>query len=215
MESILAALRRGQHERAHALAPTIDDEVCPRAGEGWAQTRVRALHLALALGEAAAEGGIPGERADAATVRAAGEIAGASRERDLSAALRRLLHVLLDVPALSGGSAARLARRAAAYVERNYARSLTLDEVARHVRLSPAYFSTLFKREQGVGFLRFLREIRLAEARRLLRETDRTVEAVANAVGYDDVHYFSRVFAREMGVPPGRYREEHRAARNE
>jgi len=51
--------------------------------------------------------------------------------------------------------------------------------------------------------------LRLAEARRLLRETGHTVEAIANAVGYDDVHYFSRLFTREMGVPPGRYREQY------
>lgn len=215
LESLLGALRRGEREPAHGMASAIHGEIRALPGEDWARTRVRALHLALALGDAAAEGGGPQERTDAAMLRAAGEIAAASREGDLTSAVYRLLHALLNAPGAPEGSAARVARRAAAYVKRNYRRNLTLSDVARYVRLSPAYFSALFKREQGVGFLRFLREVRLAEARRLLRETDRTVESVANAVGYDDAHYFSRIFTREMGIPPGRYREQQRAALEE
>ncbi len=207
-EGLLSALRRGEHERARALASRIDQEICARSGESRAHTRRRALRLALDLADAAVQGGVPAERADAAVLRAAGEIV-ACTEDDLGGAMRRLLDALLLAPTAPGQSAARAVRQAVEYIQRNFRRSLTLPEVARHVRLSPAYFSVIFKRERGIGFVRFLRELRLAEARRLLRETGDTVEAIANAVGYDDVHYFSRVFTREMGVPPGRYREQY------
>ena len=204
------ALRAGERVRVLALAAAAAVEARPNPGEAWDAARVRALRLALLLGEAAAEGELGAERADAAVLRAAGSIAAAARPRDLVAALASLARTLAALPSPPESRAARLARRAAGFIRQSFRRPLTLDEVAGHVRLSPAYFSALFKREQGVSFTRFLREVRLAEARRLLRETDRTVEEVANAVGFEDAHYFTRVFSREMGEPPGRFRERHR-----
>lgn len=103
-------------------------------------------------------------------------------------------------------AAADPAARAAAYVEQHFRRELTLEEVAGHVGLSPAYLSTLFKRRHGVGLKRFLRGLRLEEARWLLEEPSRTVEQVAEAVGFADPHYFSRVFSQAMGMPPTEYR---------
>jgi two-component system response regulator YesN len=93
------------------------------------------------------------------------------------------------------------------YITENYASGITLKEVADHVGLNPNYFSSLFKAETGKGFLVYLQHIRTENAKRLLRETNHKIEVIAKEVGYYDVKSFTKVFQRETGVTPMRYRK--------
>jgi two-component system response regulator YesN len=102
-----------------------------------------------------------------------------------------------------------LVRKALAYMEREYARDISLDEIAAVVHLSPYYFSHVFKEETGVTFVERLTSIRMLHARRLLTTTDWPVTAVAKATGYRDLNYFCRVFKRYVGQTPRRYRQQH------
>lgn len=100
----------------------------------------------------------------------------------------------------------RPVRAAVNYILQNYNRPLTMDDVARQVNLSPAYFSLLFKQELQQTFTEFLREARMTRAKELLRDGDLAVSEIARLVGYEDANYFSRVFKKRMGVSPLDYR---------
>ncbi len=176
------------------------------ADENAVAATAHALRLVVAVAEGARAEGVAAATVDAALLRAARAVSLAGGAAELQAALRRLVTDLQHPPLEPQGWSAHLARRAGDYIRRHYHRRLTLEELARETDLSPTYFCALFKREWGIGFRRFLQEVRLAEARRLLSEPGHTVEAVANAVGFEDVHYFTRVFRRVVGVPPGEYR---------
>ena len=54
----------------------------------------------------------------------------------------------------------------------------------------------------------FLTRIRMEKAAELMKETDRTLESISFLVGYDDYHYFSRVFRKKMGISPSEYRSK-------
>ena len=75
-----------------------------------------------------------------------------------------------------------------------------------HLHLSPAYFSTLFKRETQKSFTAYVTDLRMEHAARLLRETDEKTYRVAELTGYADPNYFSFVFRRHFGLPPSKFR---------
>ena len=92
------------------------------------------------------------------------------------------------------------------YIQKNYAHPLTLAQVAHHVALSPNYLAALFKRQFGRTIIDFLTEVRIEQAKELLKTTDRTVADVALAVGYQSPFYFSRAFKKAAGRSPNEFR---------
>lgn len=101
-------------------------------------------------------------------------------------------------------------RKACDYIELNYASDLSLDEVALHAGVSPHYLSKLFKKETGTGFVDYLTDVRLKEARELLETSDKSVKEIGALVGYPDQNYFSRIFKKQMKVSPTDYKEGKR-----
>lgn len=98
---------------------------------------------------------------------------------------------------------------AQAYIQKNYRRDLTLDEVSREVHVSPYYFSKLFKEETGENFVEYLTKLRIRKAKPMLLEPGSSVKQVCLSVGYSDPSYFSRIFKRYEGVTPTEFREAH------
>jgi len=92
------------------------------------------------------------------------------------------------------------------YIRTNYAESLTLDAVARHIHISSYYLSHLFKDELGITFVDYLTRVRVEEARQLLKHTEFSVQEIALRVGYEDPSYFCKVFKKATGQTPHRYR---------
>jgi AraC-like DNA-binding protein/quercetin dioxygenase-like cupin family protein len=92
------------------------------------------------------------------------------------------------------------------FIGRNYRKPLKLGDLSEIARLSPAYFSTVFKRQVGCSFKEHLTGVRIEAAKRLLSKTNRTVAEVALAVGYEDPFYFSRAFRKATGLPPSQWR---------
>lgn len=88
---------------------------------------------------------------------------------------------------------------------------LSLTEVARAVRRSPAYLTTVVKQSTGRTVVAWIIEGRMAEARRRLTETDEYVDVIAERVGYADPSHFVRLFRRHHGKAPAAWRAQQRA----
>lgn len=99
-----------------------------------------------------------------------------------------------------------LIKKAIQYIAQNFASNLTLDDVAQHVHLNSAYFSTLFKQSTGSSFKEYLNMVRIEESKRLLTNTSYSVIDIAVATGFEDQSYFSKVFKKYTGLTPKQYR---------
>ena len=98
-------------------------------------------------------------------------------------------------------------RQAKQYVIENYSKQVSLEDVAEAIHLSPAYLSTIFKKETGINFSDFLISCRIEAAKELLKTTDLPIADVASQVGYTDSRYFSKTFTKVVGLKPSTYRK--------
>jgi AraC family transcriptional activator of pobA len=140
------------------------------------------------------------------------------REGYAEAALARLTLLLVELARLAADVPGSLRLRddpllAAVFdvIERRYAEPISLREVADAVGLSAGHLTTVVGRRTGRTVQQWITERRLAEARRLLAETDLTVQAVAGRVGYADAGYLIRRFRAAHGVPPQEWRRAGRS----
>lgn len=108
---------------------------------------------------------------------------------------------------LSGRSLA--IQTALQYIEENYMNKLTLDKVANYVYLNSSYLSQLFKKEMNMSFSDYVEEVRLKHAKNLLKETDYSMNQVAEAVGFSSQNYFTRIFKQSTGLTPIKYKHMH------
>jgi|HigsolmetaAR203D_1030402.scaffolds.fasta_scaffold00710_7 YesN/AraC family two-component response regulator len=92
------------------------------------------------------------------------------------------------------------------YLRANYRRSLTIREIAEQFHVHPVYLGQSFARKYGMGITDYVHELRIGEARRLLEQTDMTLGAVAEAVGYNVYQHFLKQFERRTGMKPAAYR---------
>jgi len=97
-----------------------------------------------------------------------------------------------------------------AYIEAHYGEPISLKDVAWAISLTPAHLTTVVRRRTGRTVQEWIAERRLAEARRLLVETDLAVEEVGRRVGYVTPGYFVRSFRRAHGVTPLSWRRAGR-----
>lgn len=103
-------------------------------------------------------------------------------------------------------SAVDAVRAAAAYMDTHFAENISTTVLAARAYMTRAYFSTLFKRVCGVTPHEYLTACRIDSAKRLLREGEMSLSAVAEAVGYSDASAFARAFSRHSALTPAQYR---------
>lgn len=95
------------------------------------------------------------------------------------------------------------------YIHKNHHNpELTLGEVAEVVGLSQSHLAYLLKERVGMSYSKYLSNMRVRHAKKLLRTTSMTVSAIAETVGYPNTTNFYRVFQRQTKLTPKAYREK-------
>lgn len=81
-----------------------------------------------------------------------------------------------------------------------------LDSLCDEISVSPAYFSTTFKKETGISFVQFLTNTRIEKAKELLKNSEEKTYEIAEKVGFSEPNYFSFTFKKNVGLSPSQYR---------
>jgi AraC-like DNA-binding protein len=99
-----------------------------------------------------------------------------------------------------------LAQRAIEYIEANYLAPISLRDVAQALGYSRCHLTHAFRESTGTPITAWIIKRRIVAAQRLLAESQTNVAEAAEAVGFNDLCYFTRQFVRHVGVTPGRFR---------
>jgi AraC family transcriptional regulator len=116
-------------------------------------------------------------------------------------------HRIIDGKPEAGQPVPASVSTAIKFMEGQYHRFLTLEEIAEAAGASKYHFCRLFVKSTGVTPIHQLTKIRIEEASKLLRQTNQSVAAIAAATGFDNSSYFGKVFRRMMGDSPQQFRE--------
>ena len=104
-------------------------------------------------------------------------------------------------------TARQVIEEAKQYIQDHYQEpDLSVEMVCRQLHMSPAYFSTIFRKETGKTCVAYLTDVRLNRAVELLNQTSDKTYVIARKVGYQEQNYFSYVFKKRYGVSPTKYR---------
>lgn len=93
------------------------------------------------------------------------------------------------------------------FVNCNYAREISIDEVIAHIGMNKSAFCTFIKKETGETFTNYVNNIRLSLAAEVLKESDLHISEIGASVGIPDTPYFCRLFKKKFGVTPSEYRK--------
>ena len=173
----------------YLLKPYEEKELMLVLEEAMRLTKEREARLSSAKDPAAGAE----DRFEPETGSAAGDLAPVGEEEHAEVEAVRLSHVMGMITG---------------YIEEHYMHEFSMQDVARIMNYSEAYFCKLFKQCFGQNFTSYLTEYRVGEAKKMLAQPTVNVKEVGKAVGYGDANYFAKVFKRITGQSPTEYRQE-------
>ncbi len=204
---LFAEVENGEVDHAIATAETYFDLIAANHSDNLMNIRLKVLEFALFAEHLAYESG------------------GMTYEFDAREDYLPTIMALDDLPALKewfrekiGTASHNVSSKASEksmdvietakeYIQNNYSKDISLDDVSRTVNISPYYFSKIFKEGTGEGFVEYLTGIRIEKAKELLTTTEYSMKEICSMVGYADPNYFSRTFKKNAGVTPTEYKE--------
>jgi YesN/AraC family two-component response regulator len=96
------------------------------------------------------------------------------------------------------------------YIDANYDKPISLDEVARISHLSTSRLAHVFKEQTGITIIDYLTSVRIERAKQLLLATSQSCTEICFQVGYNNQSYFTRTFKAIVGMPPHRFRARNK-----
>lgn len=132
------------------------------------------------------------------------------RDMKINSILSKLLTLLMEDSWNPGGGVAakqKEIRKVREYLEEHYASKLSLDDISKLFYIDKFYLCEQFKEQYSVSVMDYLISVRITEAKKLIRFTDKTMDEIAESVGINGAAYFSRLFKKVEGVSPSEFRK--------
>ncbi|MGI5849574.1 MAG: helix-turn-helix domain-containing protein [Christensenellales bacterium] len=179
------------------------------AGADFSVIKTRVTELLVLLSRAAIEGGAEPSRIFGLNRDYLNEITRFTNLDDLSVWLSGMLSSFTGlVFAAPDTKHTDTIQKVMEYINANYMKRISLNDISEHVAFSVSYLSRMFKEEKGLSLTSYINKVRIRNAKILLKQSDISLSQTAYLCGFDDQSYFSKVFKKLTGTTPGRYREK-------
>lgn len=206
-KALLAKIKSGNIPEAKGILNDLLGYVLFSSGSDLATVKARAMELSSLLSRTAIEGGAATDSILRINNQFLMTLSDINSMDNLCLKLQEIVETFSNsmfstIPAKNS----EVMKKAFSYISQNFSKNITLDEVAGHVHLNPAYFSTIFKQSCGSTFKEYLNMVRIEESKRLLANTNYSIINIAIATGFEDQSYFSKVFKKYTGLTPKQFR---------
>lgn len=128
--------------------------------------------------------------------------------RDFAELLDRLCQLLIE-PEPTSGEQPRITNsnfiQMMEYLNQNYTRDISTNDLAAHMHMDPGYLSRIFKRETGTTITRYLTDLRIHKSCQMLASGNYSISEAASATGFNDYFYFLKIFKKITGMTPRQY----------
>lgn len=105
------------------------------------------------------------------------------------------------------GTLSPFVKRAIKYIEKNYSKEISIDDLCSELNINKCYFCCVFKNETGQTFINYLNNYKVEKSKELLTNTDYSLLDIALSVGFNNQSYYSTVFKKLTNQTPIKYRE--------
>lgn len=92
------------------------------------------------------------------------------------------------------------------YILNNINKKISLEEISLYLNISRSYFSRIFKEKTSISFTDYVNKAKIKQAKNILTETDKSINEIAQELGYSNQFYFSRTFKKFEKITPSQYR---------
>ena len=92
------------------------------------------------------------------------------------------------------------------YIEQNYDKTLSLENISAHIHLCESECSRLFKRCMNVSLFSFIQEYRIERSLEYLADRKESISSIAQRCGFSDSNYYAKIFTKIKGISPSSYR---------
>jgi AraC-like DNA-binding protein/ligand-binding sensor protein len=179
------------------------------AGADFSVIKMRVTELLVLLSRAAIDGGAEPSRIFGLSRDFLTEIARFNNVDELSIWLSGILASFTSlVFAVPETKHTDTIQKVMEYVNANYMKRISLNDISDHVSFSVSYLSRIFKEEKGLSLSSYINEVRIRNAKSMLLTSDIPLSSLTYCCGFDDQSYFSKVFKKLTGTTPGKYREK-------
>ena len=110
-------------------------------------------------------------------------------------------------PALGTSTENRI-DQACQHIHKNFTRKISLSEMGKIVGMTETSFCRFFKKMTGKSLTRYVNDLKVSRAKKLLLESETNISAIAYASGFDSMTHFNRIFLKTAGIPPRAYRKK-------
>lgn len=207
-DELLSAISMGDVNTASAMLNNILGQILFHANNNLEILRSRVVELTVLLSRAALKGGANIDAIFGLNYSYLHEIDALSSVEDivlwLHQVTRRFAQHVFDY---AGSKHVNVIYQAIDFIKCNYAKKITLQDVADSVFLSLTYFSKVFKEETGQTPGAYITAVRIEEAKKLLYDYSINIVDIPEMIGFESQSYFTKVFKKSEGCTPGRFRK--------
>lgn len=100
------------------------------------------------------------------------------------------------------------------YIDLHYHENISLKTIAAKFFMNPVYLGQLFKKTYGIYFKDYLLQVRINEAKKMLRQSEKRIYEIAECVGFNNTDYFVTIFGKLENITPSEYRNKLNNERN-
>ena len=205
--AFLAAIRMGDRSKALEQQQKLPEMLMGYGRDRDTLLKIRIYELLGAVIEAAIAGGGDVEELLLLSEKLFAESTMIRSQTQLAVWLKSWTEEVVSIVAHSHSSRSwNIVRKAKQYIDEHFSEAISIKDVADAVCISESYLKSLFKKSSNHSYSEYLTNVRINQAKKLLRTTEKSITEIAMDVGYQTPNSFSALFKRETGMTPTQYK---------